>query len=84
MPELPHNIYLQQWVNNGLPGLISYLAFLGVRVWTFLSRRYFPGVMLIVVAIVGGFFSHNILDQRPFLILYGLLLGGSGRGVRGG
>lgn len=84
MPELPHNIYLQQWVNNGLPGLMSYLAFLAVSVWTFLSRRFFPGVMLIVVTIVGGCFSHNILDQRPFLILYGLLLGGSVRGVRGG
>ena len=84
MPELPHNIYLQQWVNNGLPGLMSYLAFLAVSVWTFLSRRFFPGVMLIVVTIVGGCFSHNILDQRPFLILYGLLLGGSVRGVRSG
>ncbi len=75
MPELPHNLYLQQWVNNGMPGLVSYLAFLVISLWQFASRRFFPGVMLMLVAIVGSFFSHNILDQRPFLILYGMLLG---------
>lgn len=75
MPELPHNLYLQQWVNNGVPGLLSYIAFLLVSLGTFFARRYYAGVMLMVAACVGSFFSHNILDQRPFLILYGLLLG---------
>ena len=75
MPELPHNIYLQQWVNNGVFGLVGYLAFLGVSLLQFWSRRFMPGVMLMTVTIIGGFFSHNILDQRPFLILYGLALG---------
>lgn len=75
MPELPHNLYLQQWVNNGLLGLVGYLAFLGISAASFLRRRFFPGLMLMLVAAVGSFFSHNVLDQRPFLILYGLLLG---------
>jgi hypothetical protein len=30
---------------------------------------------LILVAILGGVFSHNILDQRCFLLLFGILLG---------
>jgi O-antigen ligase len=75
MSELPHNIYLQQWINNGVLGLISYLALLGCAFITFLNRGSRNGVALILVATIGGLFSHNILDQRPFLILLGVLLG---------
>ena len=75
MPELPHNLYLQQWVNNGILGLIGYLSFLGISAVCFLRRRFMPGATLTLVAALGSFFSHNVLDQRPFLILYGLLLG---------
>lgn len=77
MSELPHNIYLQQWVNNGLPGLLSYAAFLVATLLTFARRGSRNGVALIAVASIGGIFSHNILDQRPFLILLGVLLGAS-------
>lgn len=82
MPELPHNLYLQQWVNNGIFGLLSYLAFLGISLWHFAVRRFFPGIMLMIAAVVGSFFSHNILDQRPFLMLYGMLLGVSASHTR--
>jgi O-antigen ligase len=75
MSELPHNIYLQQWVNNGLLGILTYAVFLASALLTFLHRGSRNGVALITVAAVGGIFSHNILDQRPFLILLGLLLG---------
>jgi O-antigen ligase len=75
MSELPHNIYLQQWVNNGLPGLLSYAAFLVLTILTFAHRGSRNGVALIAVATIGGIFSHNILDQHPFLILLGVLLG---------
>lgn len=85
MSELPHNIYLQQWVNNGLLGLLSYLGFLICAFLTFVRRGCRNGVALVAVATIGGVFSHNILDQRPFLILLGLLLGLSQGGpqVRG-
>lgn len=74
LPELPHNLYLQQWVNNGLPGLVGYLVFLGASYATFARRRFQPGQGLMVVVATGSFFSHNILDQRTFLVLYGSLL----------
>lgn len=79
MPELPHNMYLQQWVNNGIVGFTAYVAFLAASFWTFWSRRNLNGFMLVATAAIGGLFSHNILDQRPFLILYGLLLGAPAR-----
>ena len=75
MRELPHNLYLQQWVNNGVAGFLGLLAFFGVSLATFLKRRYRPGQALVLVAILGGIFSHNILDQRCFLLLFGILLG---------
>lgn len=75
MRELPHNLYLQQWVNNGVLGLCALLTFLGTTLITFTRRRYRPGQALMLVTIVGGVFSHNILDQRCFLILLGALLG---------
>jgi O-antigen ligase len=70
----PHNLYLQQWVNNGLPGILGYLFMMGVTLWTYTKRRFYRGQAFIISALVGGLFSHNILDQRPFLILFGVLL----------
>lgn len=75
MSELPHNIYIQQWVNNGVIGLLLYVGLILSALYTFSYRGARNGVALIVIAAVGGIFSHNILDQRPFLILLGLLLG---------
>lgn len=74
MNELPHNMYLQQWVNNGLLGLGAYLFFLLSSFSTFLLRGHRNGQALVTVAAVGGIFSHNILDLRPFLILMGMHL----------
>ena len=77
MPELPHNLYLQQWVNNGVPGLLSFIALLVVSYLTFTRRGCRNGQAFIIVTAVGAAFSHNILDQRPFLMLLGILLEGS-------
>ncbi len=82
MLELPHNLYLQQWVNNGVLGLICYLTLLLSSFLIFLRRGCRNGQVLILVATVGSIFSHNVLDQRPFLILLGILLGASLAGPR--
>lgn len=74
LPELPHNLYLQQWVNNGLPGFLGYINFLGMSLYLFSTRRFRPGQAFILVALVGSCFSHNVLDQRTFLVLFGVLL----------
>lgn len=74
MYEPPHNIYLQQWVNNGIFGLAAYLALLITGYVLFKKRKFYAGQALILVAGIGGIFSHNMLDQRPFLMLYGMLL----------
>ena len=77
MSELPHNLYLQQWVNNGIAGFFAYLFFLVVTFHSFSARSYRNGQVLTLVATIGSIFSHNVLDQRPFLILIGLFLADS-------
>ncbi len=77
MPHLPHNLYLQQWVNNGVPGVLSFIALLLFAYRTFRRRDSRNGQAFIIVTAVGSAFSHNILEQRPFLILLGILLGTS-------
>lgn len=70
----PHNMYLQQWINNGLPGLVAYLFLLGASARTFWRRRYRRGVLFISLVVINGMFSHNILEERAFLGLLGILL----------
>jgi O-antigen ligase len=70
----PHNMYLQQWINNGLPGLVAYLFLLGASARTFWKRRYARGVLFVFLVAINGMFSHNILEERVFLGLLGILL----------
>jgi O-antigen ligase len=73
-PLGPHNIYLQQWVNNGLPGLVAYLMFLGTCAFVFWTRQYSAGLLFVCLVAINGFFSHNILEERAVLALLGVLL----------
>lgn len=71
----PHNLYLQQWVNNGIGAVLSYVFLLLSGYYAFMIRNCRQGQAVILVAVVGSCFSHNILDQRTFLMLFGFLLG---------
>jgi O-antigen ligase len=73
----PHNMYLQQWINNGLPGLLAYVALLGTAGVTFFRRGHQQGVLFVLLVTINGFFSHNILEERAFLGLLGILLASS-------
>ncbi len=77
MSELPHNLYLQQWVNNGLLGILAYVGFLASAFGTFYVRGNRNGQALVLVAAVGSVFSHNVIDLRPLLILLGMFLADS-------
>lgn len=74
MDELPHNIYLNQWVNNGILGLLSYVGLLCTAFYMFSKRRFEKGKSFICCTALGGLFTHNLLDQRPFLLLLGTLV----------
>ena len=71
MRQTPHNLYLKLWVDSGVIGLLTWLTLLCSAFWMFTARRYRPGQALVLVTLFGGLFSHNILEQRTFLILFG-------------
>lgn len=70
--QTPHNLYLKLWVDSGMFGLMTYLSLLASGFWLFTSRRYRPGQGFILVVTVGSFFSHNVLEERTFLLLFGM------------
>jgi O-antigen ligase len=75
MPQGPHNMYLEYWVNNGILGLILYcwlLASLLIMAW---RRRFEPGLVLAQIVTVAGLFFHDLPEQNSFLILAGLAAG---------
>lgn len=69
----PHNIYQNQWVNNGIVGLILLLAFLLLSFWHFLIHRDMRGLAFVGAFSIGGFSSHNLLDTLPLLVIFGFL-----------
>jgi O-antigen ligase len=74
MPQGPHNIYLSRWLDNGLAGVVSYTWLLAACCLTFWRRRHAAGLVFMAVVVIEGFFSHNLLDERVFLLLIGVLL----------
>jgi len=73
MPEKPHNLFLNQGVNNGFLGLASYLFLLVASFYHFYRYRYSSGMAFVGVILIGSFFSHNILEQRTFLLILGYM-----------
>jgi O-antigen ligase len=74
MPQGPHNMYVSRWLDNGLPGVVSYVWLLAAASLLFWRRRYLPGLVFMGVVVLEGFFSHNLLDERAFVLLFGVLL----------
>jgi O-antigen ligase len=74
LPIGPHNIYLSRWLDLGLPGILAVLWLLAAMGLTFSRRRYPNGVVFTAVVALEGFFSHNLLEERIFFVLLGVLL----------
>ena len=67
-------MYVSRWLDNGVPGIASYLWLLTAASLLFWRRRYLPGLVFMGVVVLEGFFSHNLLDERAFVLLLGVLL----------
>lgn len=74
LPEGPHNMYVSRWLDNGLAGVVSYVWLLIAAGLTFWRRRHMTGLVFMGVVVIEGFLSHNLLDERAFLLLLGVLL----------
>jgi O-Antigen ligase len=74
MTATPHNMFLLQWINSGLAGVIAYVFLLGTAFRLFWRRRFHRGLVFTGLITLNSFFSHNLLEERAFLALLGVLL----------
>ncbi|MCB1755469.1 MAG: O-antigen ligase family protein [Gammaproteobacteria bacterium] len=70
----PHNVYVQIWCNQGVPGVVFTLAMLFVFFTHFLRYRDYKGMVFIILLLLEGFLNHNIYDQRPVILLMAAFL----------
>ncbi|MBF0382002.1 MAG: O-antigen ligase family protein, partial [Magnetococcales bacterium] len=73
-----HNIFLSQWLEYGILGLISVLAFLWVTYLYFKQKRDLRGRAFVLIFIMSGFFSHNMFDSHALIIMLALISGLAG------
>ncbi|MBP2639385.1 MAG: hypothetical protein H6Q66_336 [Firmicutes bacterium] len=69
----PHNIYIAMWVENGIVGLLSYIWLLVALLVVNKRMNNYCGVAMIILIMAYGFLTHNLLDERPFLLLTSIL-----------
>ena len=83
LPQGPHNMYLEFWVNNGLFSMLLYVWLL-LGLFGLAWKRGFPaGMALAQVLAVDGLFNHGSIQMGPVLILAGLAMGLSWCQARG-
>jgi len=68
-----HNIYLLEWIDNGLLGIAVYIWLMIACLRMFIRRHFPQGVLFMIIIIIFGFFSHNMLEYRMFTLSLGVL-----------
>lgn len=67
-PLGPHNLYLLLWTDYGIAGLTVLIYGLYRLIRFFWFHKSYQGVVFVLIFIVEGFFDHNLLTFRPFMI----------------
>lgn len=70
----PHNSYLSRWIDNGIFGALAYIVFLASLLRVSIRNRNWESTILSLLTILFGLFSHNVLEDRAFLLLTALSL----------
>ncbi len=71
----PHNMVLEQWVSNGVPGVLGLVALLGAGAMAAWRRRSAAAAVVVTLLAADCLFSHNLLDERAPLLVLGLVMG---------
>jgi O-antigen ligase len=82
MPVGPHNMYLARWVDNGLIGMLSYLWLISAAFVVNWRNRNPEGMVIALVVLFFGFFSHNVLEDRTILLLMAISTAGGAAWIK--
>ena len=69
----PHNMYLKQWTEYGLLGIMLYLTMLLFIVRHFFLLKDNRGMVFSLAIIYAGFFDQNVLQSGTIMVLLGTL-----------
>jgi hypothetical protein len=64
-------------MDHGLWGLTAYVGLLLSALALFVARRSWSGSTLVAITLANGVFSHNITEDKTFLLLLGAALAAS-------
>jgi O-antigen ligase len=77
----PHQQYLHLWAEQGLPGLLLFVGFLGVCLATPVRSWFiFAGITILLATLANSFFSghfSSFVEGRLFWIVFGAMISGS-------
>ena len=71
----PHNEYLRHALDGGIVALTLFLLATVYGLRCFASRGMRSGVVFMILVLMDCFFSHNMLEDTTFVLLYGAALG---------
>lgn len=70
-----HNMFLAQWVDNGIFGLLAYLGVIWGIVQIGRHHHSWECVSIAINLFVQSFFSHNLLEDRTLILLMAISVG---------
>ncbi|HEX2526680.1 MAG TPA: O-antigen ligase family protein [Geminicoccus sp.] len=70
----PHNIYLREWIDLGMVGLVLYLLIPGSALIAAWARRSPLLLAVAVIMLIGGLFSHTVIDSKSTLMALAMAL----------
>ena len=76
-PKGPHVRLLQEWVNGGIAGLLTFVAFFALALVTFVRRQAWTAVAMTLMLAAWSLFNHVFLEYRSVLLVLGLVATGS-------
>lgn len=68
-----HNTYIKMWTQNGFFGLLAYLSLMFFSFYHFKSLKDMRGMVFIFIISGASFYDHNILNNKTFVGLLGIL-----------
>jgi O-antigen ligase len=68
-----HNMYISLMLEHGIPGVLIFLSLLWACTYQASGRNRTIGFAFSVLVLIWGFFSHNVIEHREFLLTFALM-----------
>ncbi len=70
-----HNVYLAKWVENGIVAMVTLIGMIYATYRVGCRRNDPTCIAMAGFLFIQGFFSHNLMEDKAVLMMWGLVLG---------